>query len=51
MREVTTTMEPDKVLEVDETEYIDLKRQGLIATESDEYDGTDGAGDEGSDDE
>ena len=27
---ITTTMQPDKVLEVDDTEFTDLNRQGLI---------------------
>ena len=27
---ITTTMCPDQVLEVDDAEYVDLKRQGLI---------------------
>ena len=27
---ITTTMQPDKVLDVDDAEYTDLQRQGLI---------------------
>lgn len=30
---ITTTMQPDQQIEVDDAEYIDLKRQGLIHTE------------------
>jgi len=30
---VTTTMQPDVVIEVDEQEWIDLKRQGLLAND------------------
>jgi hypothetical protein len=30
---ITTTMQPDKPIEVDDTEYLDLKRQGLIAVD------------------
>ncbi|TXJ78631.1 hypothetical protein E2C11_16625 [Streptomyces lavendulae] len=32
---ITTTMQPDKQIEVSDTEYLDLKRQGLIATGGD----------------
>lgn len=28
---ISTTMRPDQVVEVGDTEYLDLKRQGLIA--------------------
>lgn len=27
---ITTTMQPDKPIEVEDTEYLDLQRQGLI---------------------
>lgn len=27
---ITTTMQPDKVLDVDDAEYLDLTRQGLV---------------------
>lgn len=30
---ITTTMQPDKPIEVDDVEYLDLKRQGLIAAD------------------
>jgi hypothetical protein len=30
---VTTTMQPGVVLMVDEAEWVDLKRQGLLATD------------------
>lgn len=30
MRTVRTTMQPDQTLTVDDTEYVDLKRQGLL---------------------
>lgn len=30
MRKVRVTMNPDKVIEVDDKEYTDLKRQGLL---------------------
>lgn len=30
---ISTTMQPDKPLEVEDTEYLDLKRQGLIAVD------------------
>lgn len=29
-RSVSTTMQPDKVIEVDDAEYTDLSRQGLV---------------------
>lgn len=29
-RKIRTTMQPDKEIEVDEREYLDLQRQGLI---------------------
>lgn len=27
---ITTTMRPDQVVEVEDTEYVDLERQGLV---------------------
>ena len=33
---ISTTMQPDKQIEVEETEYLDLKRQGLIAADTPE---------------
>ena len=30
---ISTTMQPDQPIEVDDTEYLDLKRQGLIAVD------------------
>lgn len=27
---ISTTMQPDKPIEVEDTEYLDLKRQGLV---------------------
>ncbi|MGY6019594.1 hypothetical protein [Streptomyces spinosirectus] len=33
MPTVRTTMRPDQTLEVDDAEYIDLKRQGLLVEE------------------
>lgn len=30
---ITTTMQPDKPIEVDDAEYLDLKRDGLIAVD------------------
>jgi hypothetical protein len=36
MRTITTTMRPDVEIEVEEDEFLDLKRQGLIATGDDE---------------
>lgn len=27
---ITTTMQPDRPIEVEDTEYLDLKRQGLV---------------------
>lgn len=30
---ITTTMQPDKQIEVDDAEYLDLKRDGLIAND------------------
>jgi hypothetical protein len=32
-RKVRTTMQPDKEIEVDDAEYLDLQRQGLLAEE------------------
>jgi hypothetical protein len=36
MRTITTTMRPDEEIEVEEDEFIDLKRQGLVLTGDDE---------------
>lgn len=33
---IRTTIEPDVVLEVDDREYVDLQRQGLIKTDESE---------------
>lgn len=30
---IATTMQPDKKIEVEDAEYLDLKRDGLIATD------------------
>ena len=30
MRKIRTTIRPDEVLEVDESEFLDLSRQGLV---------------------
>jgi hypothetical protein len=34
MPTVRTTMQPDKTIEVDDAEYLDLKRQGLLVEET-----------------
>jgi hypothetical protein len=36
MRTITTTIRPDVEIDVEEDEFLDLKRQGLIATGDDE---------------
>lgn len=36
MRTITTTVRPDVEIEVEEDEFLDLRRQGLIATGDDE---------------
>lgn len=36
IHKIRTTMQPDVELEVEDTEYLDLKRQGLIAVDYDE---------------
>lgn len=36
MRTITTTIRPDVEIEVEDDEFRDLKRQGLIATGDDE---------------
>lgn len=33
MRDVRTTFQPDKTIEVDDAEYDDLQRQGLLVDE------------------
>ncbi len=33
-KQVRTSMQPDVVLEVEESEYLDLSRQGLLVSES-----------------
>lgn len=33
---ISTTMQPDQQIEVGDAEYLDLKRDGLIATDFDE---------------
>lgn len=36
MRTITTTIRPHEEIEVEEDEFLDLRRQGLIATGDDE---------------
>lgn len=36
MRTITTTMRPDEEIQVDDAEFLDLKRQGLIHSGDDE---------------
>jgi len=38
MPKIRTTMRPDLVLDVDDAEYIDLQRQGLLVEETAEED-------------